>query len=61
MQELSVAYEFYGWIYYLSESSFYFAQIGLANFLLLTVTTLSISLKVESLTSESKQILMELG
>ena len=51
---LSVRYEYYGWIYYSSRLFFSFAQQGLANFLLLTVITLSISLEIEKLMNESK-------
>ena len=54
-------YEYYGWIFYAGRLAFNFGQQGLANFLLLSVVTLSISLEIEKLMNESKQILMELG
>ena len=54
-------YEYYGWIFYAGRLAFNFAQQGLANFLMLSVVTLSISLEIEKLMNESKQVLMELG
>ena len=49
-------YEYYGWIFYAGRLAFNFAQQGLANFLLLSVVTLSIFLEIEKLMNESKQI-----
>ena len=55
---MSIQYAYYGWDYYLSEMIFKFSLTNLANFLILSVVTLSFSLKVEQLKNESKEILM---
>ena len=51
---LQVHYAYFGWIYYSSEMIFKIFHMGLANLLVLTVTSLSISLKVEKLSNEAK-------
>ena len=55
---MSIQYTYYGWDYYLSEMIFKFFLTNLANFLILSVVTLSFFLKVEKLKNESKEILM---
>ena len=55
---MSIQYAYYGWDYYLGEMIFKFSLTNLANFLILSVVTLSFSLKVEQLKNESKEILM---
>lgn len=60
-QSFTAKYVYYGWIYYSSKAVFSLAQIGLANFLLLTVSTLSTALKVDKISRESRIILMEAG
>ena len=57
-KDFSIHYAYYGWVYYLGEGIFKFYLVNLANFLILSVVTLSFSLRVEKLKNESKEILM---
>ena len=52
-----VSYAYYGIIYYSSETVFKTLDLGLANLLVLTVTSLSTSLKVDELSQEAMETL----
>jgi len=52
-------YVYYGWVYYLSKTLFGLAQLFLANFLLLSICSLSVALKVDKITRESRAILLD--